>query len=466
MIVNRDDARVPQPRHGSHFRSEGFVEAGIAGLLWSDDLDGNGQIQVHVGTAPDPAHATACEHATQLKGPELDCLPHDPPESYPRLQPLGSESARPLLLSIYLETRIVHSEESLEASDSSSHLIFRLGDVFSYLMKPSVWMVMVGLAVIVATLNFISFGVLSVISLGIAAGLEITVFFQVLRSSAQNEKELNAPDFLSIFDSIIKPILLILTAATPMIAAMLWATGEILSGAVPNGAWAIGPLVLFIVGLLLYPLLVTIAAIDQSPSRVLNPLVWFDSLMRLGTSYIVAAAGFYFFWFIELLLAGTIVAKIQSDGFFGTGVIALLLLYIPRTLRYRMLGALCEPILGQPIQAVHVLPLNEFPEKEIDDTEERLAELNSGNLNSRSILRMANTAYNKKRMQLVYRAVEYLWKNHPDSPEVVQALWVAGQAQESEGNTAALKSTLETLVAHHPNHPMATDARSKLRRLS
>ena len=113
-----------------------------------------------------------------------------------------------------------------------------------------------------------------------------------------------------------------------------------------------------------------------------------------------------------------------------------------------------------------MLPLDEFPVVEVDDTEERLAELQAGNMSTRAILRMANTAYTKKRMQLVYRSVEYIWKNHPDCPEVVQALWVAGQAQEAEGNTTAFKSTLETLVAHHPSHPMATDARSKLRRLS
>lgn len=325
---------------------------------------------------------------------------------------------------------------------------------------------MIGLAVIVAALNFIAFGLLAVVALAIALGLELSVFFQVIRSSAQNDKELSAPDFLSIYDSIIKPIALIIAASLPMLGAFYWAAAEFLAGGYPNQGWAGGPLALFAVGLLLYPLLVTIAAIDQSVARVLNPVVWVHSLMSLGTSYIVAAAGFYLFWFIEIFLGATIVAKLWSTGVFGTGILALLVLFVPRTIRYRLLGALCEPHLGQPLETVHILPLDEFPVVEADDTEERLAELNSGTMATRNILRMANAAYNKKRMQLVYRSVEYLWKNHPDCPEVVQALWVAGRAQESEGNTAALKSTLETLIEHHPNHPMATDARTKLRRIS
>lgn len=111
-----------------------------------------------------------------------------------------------------------------------------------------------------------------------------------------------------------------------------------------------------------------------------------------------------------------------------------------------------------------IVPESELTTADYDNSQDLLDELDRGNMPSRDILRMANTAYSKNRPQLVYRAVEHLWKNFPDSPEVVQALWVASQAQEVQGKTAAMSSTLKTLIATHPNHPIAAEARLKLRK--
>lgn len=221
-------------------------------------------------------------------------------------------------------------------------------------------------------------------------------------------------------------------------------------------------LLLFAFGLLIFPLQLTIAAIDQSVARVLNPTVWVEALWAFGTNYLVAAGGFYALWALEAYVVVDLAASIEDAPVFGSSVPALLLLYLPRVLRYRLLGALCEPFLGRPLERPVIVPEEIV---EVDDSEERLRELESGALTSRAILRMANTALSKKRFRLVYRAVEHLWKHHQESPELVQALWVASQAQEMEGQLQAMKATLNKLVTHHPNHPMASEARLKLRRL-
>ncbi len=352
-----------------------------------------------------------------------------------------------------------------ENRNLDTHLLRRLPDVFAYLLQPSLWAVLVGLALITMLLEFVALGIFGIFIVLLIAGLEIGVFFQITRSSAQGEKALTAPDFLNLFDSIAMPILLVIVAALPMLIAGYWATTSFLGAMSPSHDWLTGPLVLFVVGALLFPLLLTIAAIDRSIERVLDPRVWLESLRALGTNYLVAAAGFYALWTVEVYVVHNIATHIYDLPVFGSELPALLVFYIPRVLRYRLLGALCEPFLGEPLEHVVVIPQEELPEPEIDDSQERLQELESGTMNSRAILRMANTAFSKKRPRLVYRAVEYLWKHHPESPEVVQALWVASQAQEMEGQLTAMKATLEKLVAVHPSHPMAGEARMKLRKL-
>ena len=349
--------------------------------------------------------------------------------------------------------------------DIHSHLLTRLPEVLLYLRLPSLWAVLLGLALISLVLEAMSFGIFGLLLTLIVAGLEIGVFFQITRSSAQGDKTLEAPDFLSIYDSIVHPIILVVVAALPMLVAGYLATTQLLASGVPRGDWPMGPLVLFLIGIVLYPLLLTIAAIDRDIMRVLNPVVWFQSLASLGTNYLVAAVAFYGLWALEAYVVVHIAFSITSSSIFGASLLALMVLYVPRVLRYRLLGALCEPFLSEPLEHMVIIPDTELPTAEYDNSHELLEELESGAMTSRAILRMANTAYSKQRPRLVYRAVEHLWKHHPDSPEVVQGLWVASQAQELEGHTSAMKATLEKLVAHHPNHPMAGEARLKLRRL-
>lgn len=363
-------------------------------------------------------------------------------------------------------------DDSIETKDVDSHLIFRLGDVITYLAQPSVWIVMIGLAVIVTLIDVMAFGLFSFAVTIFIAGVEVSIFFQIASSSAQGAKHLQAPDFLSIFDSVIYPILLVIVAAAPMLLAGYWATSQLFQG-FPDG-WPHGPLALFLAGVALFPLLLTIAAMDRSVERVLNPAVWVESLRAFGTSYLVAAAGFYVLWLVEVFVFARAATQIESAPMFGASVPALIVFYIPRILRYRLLGALCEPFLNQPVEAVVIIPEataqpapgQVSPPSDEEEIAAKLEELESGLLSSRAILQMANTALKKQQIRFVYRIVEYMWKHHQESPDMVQALWVASQAQELEGNIEAMKSTLQRIDTLHPGHPMASEARMKLHKLS
>ena len=194
-------------------------------------------------------------------------------------------------------------------------------------------------------------------------------------------------------------------------------------------------------------------------------MVWVQSLRSLGTNYVVAAAGFYALWAAESFVIAPIAVKIDHLPIFASTVPALVLLYLPRALRYRLLGALCEPFLAEPLDTGYVSAAAELPTARYDDTADLMQQLESGNLSAGAMLRMANTAFTHERPKLVYRAVEAIWKQHPKSPEVLDALWVASQAQEREGDIAGMKATLTRLATLDPNHPLAGEARLKLRRL-
>lgn len=355
------------------------------------------------------------------------------------------------------------TEEVTRTRNLESHLLLRLPDVLAYLREPSVWVVLVGLAIFCAVLNAVAFGIFGSLLGILIAAIEVGIFFQITRSTAQGETHLEAPDFVDGYESIVHPILLVVAAALPMLIAGLWATSEILSSTVPDSGWPVGALATFAVGVLLFPLLLTVAAMDRSIWRVLNPVVWVEALAAFGTHYLVAAAGFYGLWLIEIYVVGNVAWEIAQISFPGVTALALLLLYVPRVLRYRLLGALCEPFIARSLASGGDMPAVEIQEASYDDSVEQLQELESGTMSPRAILRMANTAYTKERYALVYRAVERLWKFHPESPEVVQGLWVASQSQEREGHIDAMTATLDTLVKAHPNHPIASEARLKLR---
>ncbi|MBL4634146.1 MAG: hypothetical protein JKY56_09750 [Kofleriaceae bacterium] len=344
------------------------------------------------------------------------------------------------------------------------HLLFRLPDVLAYLFSPSLWMTLLGLAIISSILQAMAFGIFGSIALLMAIGLEVGVFFHITRSSANGDRTFSAPDFENFFDSLVMPILLVLVAALPMILALYFATNSLFSVTLAFGNVPMGPLALLIIGVLLFPLLLTVGAINGTIGGVLNPALWANALGGFRTSYIVALAGFYGIWYVEMTLFRTLALQIQDTPIFGVSVLATMVLYIPAVLRYRLLGALCEPFM-----AIDYAP--EIPEAIVvrgggqyaATFSDNLLQLQGGTMSPVAILRMANTAYSEEQYRLVYRATEALWKTHKNSSEVIEALWLSAKAQEQQKQLDAMRATLRQIISHNDAHPIAGDARLKLR---
>ncbi len=353
------------------------------------------------------------------------------------------------------------SAQQARRVDLNRHLFFRLPDVISYLFVPSLWMALLGLAIFSAVMRSFGAGIFGIFPVLLAVGIEIGFFFQITRSSANGDKRFSAPEFDNIYDSIVQPILLVLVAALPILVALYWATLSIFSGYVALNTLGHGPLILILVGILLFPLLLTVAAIDGTIGGVLNPSIWGRALLGLKSNYLVAGIAFYGLWFLEGTFFASLALELYQLPVFGISVLVLLVGYIPRVLRYRLLGALCEPFIAGPY--VPELAQATVVSTEQDDSYDRLAELQAEDITPRAILRMANTAYSKGQYRLVYRAVEKLWTQHRDSPEVVHALWLAAQIQEKKGEFEAMRATLHRIISHHEQHPMASEARLKLR---
>lgn len=344
------------------------------------------------------------------------------------------------------------------------HLFFRLPDVFQYLLSPSLWMTLVGLAVLSSILQTMAYGFFGLFALLLAIGLEVGVFFHITRSSASGDTEFSAPDFHGFLDSVIHPILLVLFAALPMLVALYWGSLDFFARSGILGGLPLGPLALFIIGLVLFPLLLTVAAIDGTFGGILNPAIWANALVAFRTNYLVAALGFYGLWYLEATFFAELVYKIQGWPLFGASVLAILASYIPVVLRYRLLGALCEPYLASNYAADLPKAIVVSPPTGHSEASDNRLELQSGTMTAIGILRMANKAFSNQQYQLVYRATETLWKQHRDSPELIDALWLSAQSQEGQSQIAAMKGTMQKIISLAPDHPCASQARIKLNR--
>ncbi len=344
------------------------------------------------------------------------------------------------------------------------HLLFRLPDVLAYLFSPSLWMTLFGLAILSSILQAMAFGFFGIIALVMAVGLEVGVFFRITRSSANGDRSFSAPDFENFFDSLIMPILLVLVAALPMILAFYFATNSLFSFTLAFGQVPMFPLALLIIGILLFPLLLTVGAINGTIGGVLNPALWANALGGFRTNYIIAIVGFYGLWYLELTLFGALALQVDDIPLFGVSVLASMVLYIPRVLRYRLLGALCEPhMAGDYAPEIPAAIVVRGGGQYAATFSDNILQLQGGTMSPVAILRMANTAFSEEQYRLVYRATETLWKNHKNSPEVIEALWLSAKAQEQQKQLDAMRATLRQIISQNEAHPIAGDARLKLR---
>lgn len=344
------------------------------------------------------------------------------------------------------------------------HLFFRLPDVFQYLLSPSLWMTLVGLAILSSILQTMGYGIFGFFPFILAIGLEVGVFFRITRSSANGDTEFSAPDYHGFWDNVIHPIFLVLFSALPILIALYWGSLEFFGWSGGFSGIPLGPLALLIAGLALYPLLLTVAAIDGTYGGIVNPAIWANALVAFRSNYLVAAVGFYGLWYLEATYFAELVFKIQGWPLFGASVLAILASYIPVVLRYRLLGALCEPYLASNYAAELPKAIVVSPPAGHNEASDNRLELESGTMTAIGILRMANKAFSNQQYQLVYRATESLWKQHRDSPELIDALWLSAQSQEGQSQIAAMKATMQKIISLAPDHPCASQARIKLHR--
>jgi hypothetical protein len=237
-------------------------------------------------------------------------------------------------------------------------LVSRLGDVPAYLARPSVLLVLGGLALVEAPLRWAAshtFGLLSIIAFFLVLGLEAGVYFHIVERTAFGEEDLEAPELTHFLDFILLPVIRYAIAVAPLVAGIIWLTIRLamsLQGGMADFARRptmvldhSGPLALILVGLALWPLLTIIAAMTKSVFQMLNPVVWIATLRQLGLDYVVGCIGFYTVLGIEVFLWTPLLfafqMKVQIWGV--TSVLVLFLGYIPMALRARVLGAIAEP---------------------------------------------------------------------------------------------------------------------------
>ena len=183
----------------------------------------------------------------------------------------------------------------------------RLPALLHYPMQPSVLYALLGLSLFTTVLywaarNNLSF-IIALLALVLAKGLEATIYFHVVHTTAYGDERFEPPDFTTLIDDFIAPLFRYLVAASPLVAALLWFGSQAYGSA--SAGWLAfathptailsfpGPTVLLIAGLVLLPLLTAIAAIGQSAVNVLNPVIWVRSLRIMGSTYAAAAAAYY-----------------------------------------------------------------------------------------------------------------------------------------------------------------------------
>jgi hypothetical protein len=193
---------------------------------------------------------------------------------------------------------------------------------------------------------------MSGVALGlIATGVEISYYFRVVTSVAWGETEFRTPDFSSVGEDIVDPLIRYLGTLVPMVIAVFWL------GDITTGHWLDGPALiaarpsaifdhfrpglLFGVWLALWPLMTVIVAIGRSLTNAYNPWTWIKTLAILKMRYVVGASMFYALVFAEAYLIPPL-AGLLAIPYVGVLAVALVLNFA-MALRACVLGIVCEP---------------------------------------------------------------------------------------------------------------------------
>lgn len=248
----------------------------------------------------------------------------------------------------------------LRIDASAAGFIERLPRMLAYPFERSVLITLAGLTALVAPLrwateqpgNFYWF-----IGLALIWGLTTSMYFTMIQRTAHGDETLETPDFDNLYDDFFWPVVLIFFASLPLFLGIGWYGEERFNSwflglavvAAPSDILSYpGPLLLTVVGLALLPLLTAIAALSSSLRAVTNPSLWIESLKIMASTYPVAAGAFYGVLLFDAFVYTPLLLEIaqEVDIPVVTRLVVTFLSFLPLALQARILGALCEPYLG------------------------------------------------------------------------------------------------------------------------
>jgi hypothetical protein len=217
----------------------------------------------------------------------------------PTPPPVASATARP-------RQSIPPAAVVASGGTAAIHEPSELAKVVRYVFAKDTLMVLGALAVITAALRWMaghSWGPGATIAWIMAAGLEASYYFHIVVDSAGGGEHLEPPDFTSLHEDMVAPLVRYVFTLVPIIASLCW-YGELVSHSWRMGIFLFtlqptsifdyrGPGILFAAGVALWPLMTAIAAIGRSVIATYNPITWFQTLRLFGTRYIAGAVVFY-----------------------------------------------------------------------------------------------------------------------------------------------------------------------------
>lgn len=190
----------------------------------------------------------------------------------------------------------------------------------------------------------------------IIGGLSWAVYFNMIECTACGLEDLPLRSLLGV----VRPVMWMVAAHLPITAGGIWlaiATARSWSDWLrPDDiSFAIleanpGPAALILLGVLLLPLLLALAALTRSFFAILNPANWWRVLRIMGITYLFAASAFYALYLAHIFLYDPYV-RAQIPSLLEDSAMATLAIYflgyVPMAVQARLLGAMCRPYLDR-----------------------------------------------------------------------------------------------------------------------
>jgi hypothetical protein len=237
-------------------------------------------------------------------------------------------------------------------SGSDAPLVERLVGGLGYVARPSVLMVLAGLAIIVYLGQFArGFTIAHTLFATLFfTGIEAAVYFHIVTQVAWGHDELNPPDFEDLWEGAFAPALRYIASYIPLVIGLVWGGLRMLDLLQnPRGSLSgLGaPAALILAWVILWPLMTAVAALGRSMFAMYNPLVWAHTLRVLGMDYAVGAMAFWAVLGVEtFLLYPAMFAFVDKvDIPILGGYVAAFVVLVPKALRAMIVGEMCKPYI-------------------------------------------------------------------------------------------------------------------------